>query len=222
MLHVMIDLETWGTKPGCDIRSIGAVVFDPLTGMLGNDPESYFARGDTFYAATENLRGIMRLPMRDEIPDKNGKVFVPIDDDECATYPLTRDPETVQWWNDQTDNAKAAFENPIDLKEACYNFGVWLGEINGEATNMSDSGLRIWANDPHFDVSIFQAVYEAVKLPLPWHYRAPRSVRTICDLAGFTKDDYCKFGEPHNALHDAIAQAMTVCKAYERLGLATE
>lgn len=26
--HIMVDLETWGTSPGSDIRSIGAVVFD--------------------------------------------------------------------------------------------------------------------------------------------------------------------------------------------------
>ncbi len=38
----MLDLETWGTNLGCDIRSIGAVVFDPLTGEIGND----------FYVAT--------------------------------------------------------------------------------------------------------------------------------------------------------------------------
>lgn len=32
---VMIDLETWGTRPGCAIRSIGAVCFDPNTDELG-------------------------------------------------------------------------------------------------------------------------------------------------------------------------------------------
>lgn len=32
MKHVMLDLETWGTTPGSDIRSIGAVVFDFDTG----------------------------------------------------------------------------------------------------------------------------------------------------------------------------------------------
>jgi len=32
--HVMIDLETMGTKPGCPIVSIGAVVFDPRYGEL--------------------------------------------------------------------------------------------------------------------------------------------------------------------------------------------
>ncbi len=29
MNNVMLDLETWGTRPGCAIRSIGACMFDP-------------------------------------------------------------------------------------------------------------------------------------------------------------------------------------------------
>lgn len=36
-IHVMVDLETWGTAPGCAIRSIGAVQFCPVTGRLGNE-----------------------------------------------------------------------------------------------------------------------------------------------------------------------------------------
>lgn len=36
---VMIDLETWGTKPGCAIRSIGAVLFNPYG--EGIDAEFY-------------------------------------------------------------------------------------------------------------------------------------------------------------------------------------
>lgn len=31
----MLDLETWGTKPGCIIRSIGAVIFDPKSDEIG-------------------------------------------------------------------------------------------------------------------------------------------------------------------------------------------
>ena len=34
MNHVMLDLETLGTKPGCVILSIGACVFDPRTGPI--------------------------------------------------------------------------------------------------------------------------------------------------------------------------------------------
>jgi hypothetical protein len=29
MSDIMLDLETWGTRPGCAIRAIGACVFDP-------------------------------------------------------------------------------------------------------------------------------------------------------------------------------------------------
>lgn len=35
MKHVMLDLETMGTSPGCAIVSIGAVQFDLATGALG-------------------------------------------------------------------------------------------------------------------------------------------------------------------------------------------
>ncbi len=37
MKHIMIDLETLGTKPGCVVLSIGAVTFDPYTGKLGEE-----------------------------------------------------------------------------------------------------------------------------------------------------------------------------------------
>lgn len=37
--HVMLDLETLGTRPGCAILSIGAVEFNPASGKLG--PEFY-------------------------------------------------------------------------------------------------------------------------------------------------------------------------------------
>jgi 3' exoribonuclease, RNase T-like len=40
MPHLMLDLETWGTRPGCAIRSIGAAMFDPA----GEGPI-----GETFY-----------------------------------------------------------------------------------------------------------------------------------------------------------------------------
>ena len=35
MANIMFDLETFGTKPGSVLRSIGAVVFDPETGAMG-------------------------------------------------------------------------------------------------------------------------------------------------------------------------------------------
>lgn len=51
--HVMIDIETLGTKPGCVVLSIGACVFDPATGETARTfetsicPESSGAKGLT-------------------------------------------------------------------------------------------------------------------------------------------------------------------------------
>lgn len=35
MNHVMLDLETMGKNPGCPVMSIGACLFDPMTGEIG-------------------------------------------------------------------------------------------------------------------------------------------------------------------------------------------
>lgn len=201
-ISIMLDLETWGKRPGCDIRSIGAVVFDPTRKKVYHDewPEP----DRTFYvAADQKIFDIDDAPGVYNIDHFwTGEGYV--------KYPLTRDPETVKWWSEQSEAAQAAFDNPVELREALGQFATWLSQYED---------IKLWANDPHFDVSILQAAYHAVGLDEPWHYRAPRSMKTVTDLAGLTRDDYCDYGDEHNALHDAIAQAMTVCKAYERLGL---
>lgn len=201
-MHISLDLETWGKRAGCDIRSIGATVFNSTSVNL---------RGDsTFYIATDNPCGRMR----------NG-IFEPglaSGDEDYLKYPLHRDPETVKWWNEQTAEAQAAFVTPVDLREACRKFTDWLCEIANGSPNALAS-IRIWANGPQFDIAILEAAYFAVGLPVPWHYRAPRDFRTIVEAAGFGRDDYIKYGEAHNALDDAISQAMTIRNAFIKLGI---
>lgn len=206
MTHIMLDIETWGKTPGSDIRSIGAVVFDPVECWIHGGLDGQF------YVATDNPAGRMR----------NGifETHLATGAEDYRKYPLTRDPETVKWWSEQSAEAQAAFADPVELPDALWKFGHWLGEVMGEATNMSDSPLRLWANDPHFDVSILDAVYRALGLPVPWHYRAPRSMRTVVDLAGMTREEFEQFntGTAHNALDDAMAQAKIVCECYKRIG----
>lgn len=101
MKHIMLDLETWGLIPGSDIRSIGAVVFDPVAGTLG----------DEFYVATEN-----------KYWDDGGYC----ESGGWMKWPLTRDPGTEKWWGDQSPEAQAAFENPTALNQALAAFHDWL------------------------------------------------------------------------------------------------
>lgn len=218
--HIMLDLETWGTEPGCDIRSIGACVFDPVAGTVverlkgHNTPE-----GDgTFYIACDNP------------PTIDGE------DDRYLTYPLHRDPRTVQWWSEQSDEAQAAFADPVDLREALVRFTDWLDDVllpparpDGRIEWIDAlmpweyTTLRLWSHGAHFDSPILAAAYRAVGLPVPWHYRAPRDTRTAFDMAGI--DDHSAWlkqhpgplGIPHHALDDAICQARAVCGAYQRV-----
>lgn len=46
MNHVMIDLETYGTKAGCVLRSIGAVFFNPEDGTFGEEFYANFTYED--------------------------------------------------------------------------------------------------------------------------------------------------------------------------------
>ena len=217
-VHISLDLETWGTRPGCDIRSIGACVFDPVTGTystrLGshNTPEGE----STFYIACDNpqdtphgWRDALGLPPR--------------------KYPLHRDPQTVQWWSEQSDEAQAAFDNPVDLREALWQFGDWLHTILDRNLSYPDGAhrlnddIRLWSHGPAFDPPILAEAYRAVGLPVPWHYRAPRDTRTLFDVAGI--EDHSAWlaqhsGEArvqHHALSDAICQARAVCGAWGRV-----
>ena len=57
-MHVMLDLETLGTEADCPVLSIGAVVFDPKTGVMGKEfyevlhLEEQFAMGRKLSADT--------------------------------------------------------------------------------------------------------------------------------------------------------------------------
>lgn len=212
MTSVMLDLETWGTTPGSDIRSIGAVVFDPIAGTLG----------ETFYQNVENPH-VAGVDVK-----QNGFGF----DDTSGVwrrFKLTRDPKTVQWWSEQSEEARAALtKDVVDLDEGLIGFGIWLNYVlmvhHGFAKPGFDphTHLRIWAHGPTFDVSLLGHVYTVCGAPIPWHYRAPRDTRTILEAAGMDPVyGIPKNGTWHNALDDAKNQALAVIEAYGKLGLST-
>jgi hypothetical protein len=175
----MVDLETWGTTPGCDIRSIGAVVFDPIAGTLGEE----------FYV---NVSG-------------------------GEHYDLVRDPSTVAWWAQQSDEAQSALlSNVKPLVTGVVDFHLWW---NIQSAGQSDY-VRFWAHGPHFDEQILAAVFRAVgACSIPWNYRAPRDLRTMLEAVNMDpKTGIPDFGTAHNALDDAKAQALGVIEGVPSVG----
>lgn len=172
MSHVSTDLETLGKRPGCVIRSIGAVVFDP--------------RGEGVGAG----------------------FYVNVSRESCERHGLTVDPETEAWWAKQSDAAKAALEgDQLDLVEALDQLtAFWV----------AFAGRKVWGHGSTFDVAILDAAYLAIGREPPWKFWDVRDTRTAFDLA-FVKPDRAA-GVHHTALDDAINQALTVQRAYSRLG----
>lgn len=212
-IDVSFDSETWGTEPGCDIRSIGACLFYPKDGLICHDgTNAHVGWHAPFYQALYN-------PVLEQDPT------ISIE----RTYPLTRDPNTVQWWSEQSAEAQAAFTDPMELRQGLILFGGWLRGLSGDTYDPADHDRRfpddrnLWSHGSAFDPPIIAAAYRACGLPVPWHYRAPRDTRTCFDMAGV--DDHSAWlaltpgplGIPHHALDDAICQARAVCAAYRRL-----
>lgn len=105
MNHIMIDLETIGTRPGSAILTIGAVRFDPATDNLGDiiDPRM-LPEDRAFYRRIE--RG------------------------SCTALGLTEDADTLAWWGRQSTEARQeAFDadprHPI--AEVMAAFTHWCG-----------------------------------------------------------------------------------------------
>lgn len=85
--HMMVDIETLGTKPGSVILSIGAVAFSPY-------------HGDLLSNAIDN----------------NRKFSCRIDLQSAMDYGLTIDSSTLLWWMKQSDQARyKAFEDGESL-----------------------------------------------------------------------------------------------------------
>lgn len=127
--------------------------------------------------------------------------YVNIDPKTCAAAGLTKDPETVAWWQRQSQQAKdALIVNRVPLRTALEQFSEWLddcGPLNGR---------KVWGNGPSFDNAILGHAYMVCGLPQPWPFWGERCFRTIKGMYS-TIPMVTRTGVHHNALDDAIYQA---------------
>lgn len=176
MTHCMLDLETWGTRPGCSIRSIGAVIFDPWQSGLGAE----------FYAN--------------------------VDGESCSSAGLTVDPDTAEWWESQSPEARAHLRGTRRTLDYALTLVSAFWRANG--------ATFIWGHGASFDPPILEACFRAVGTPVPWKFWDIRDTRTLFDLANVSLKDFPRAGTHHNALDDAKHQALAVQAAYKKLGIA--
>lgn len=146
-----------------------------------------------------------------EFSDKLGKEFyVSISRDSCDQAGLFEDQDTLDWWNQQSEEAKTVFTEPkISLHLALTLFADWLSML-GQREN-----IRIWGNGAAFDNSIIIALYRIMGIDLPWNYNGDMCFRTLKALV--PNAPYERIGTYHNALDDAKTQAAHAIKLLEAL-----
>lgn len=127
----------------------------------------------------------------------------------CQRVGLTLDANTVGWWLQQSDAARAelvAFETE-PLPSVLGWFASWWRRQQGQF---------IWGHGANFDEPLLSAAFRAAHVEVPWRYSDARCTRTIFALTGEKPNR--EQGTHHNALHDARAQAEAVIRAYRKLG----
>lgn len=128
-----------------------------------------------------------------------------------------RDCKTLEWWEQQSDEARKVLTQK-DREPVLYA----LGRLH-EFVNKSDPE-GIWALGPHFDIAAIEHLCVTYGVPVPWHYRLPRDLRTV--RSQFMKKfpagnfDHIKSegGVAHNALDDAVWQARALIHMNQQLG----
>jgi hypothetical protein len=166
VMHIMLDVETLGVRPGHIVLSAALVRFSD-------------------FASTA----------------------IGLDTTEQATLGLLTDPSTLEWWQGQSEAARAAaFGAPVPLRTGLQHIADWL------AWARAGGELTLWCHGASFDAPMLEEVYRRTDISCPWSYRDLRDTRTLFDLAGISLRDFSNGGD-HIALADAEAQTRAAIEA---------
>ena len=136
-------------------------------------------------------------------------LYIRIDKQSCADVGLKIDPDTVDWWLNQEDNARKEFLRNDDRKE--------LAEALRRLSIFIPKDSKVWSNGSTFDLIILRSAYKACKLKLPWEFYNERDVRTLSDLIPTIKENEPFVGTKHHPLWDCFHQIKYCSKVYQQL-----
>ncbi|WP_392989730.1 3'-5' exonuclease [Serratia ureilytica] len=130
------------------------------------------------------------------------------------------DGNTIKWWLKQSSEARAelvAEDAPLAW-EALTKLHAFIEE-NAFPNNLKL--LQVWGNGASFDCVLLRAAFGRADLEIPWQWWNDRDVRTVVEMGralGFDPKRGNSFkGERHNALDDAVHQALYVSEIWQRL-----
>lgn len=136
-----------------------------------------------------------------------------------VSYGREIDPKTVDWWLQQSEEARAVFRaNPDAPDLVLAQFSHYLGQICG-AAGSPPFDVELWGYGSDFDNIVLGSLYTALGLQRPWTYRNNRCYRTLLNIAKGLIEVPARTGVHHNALDDARYQAQCAAIYLKRLGV---
>lgn len=142
-------------------------------------------------------------PFSDEIIDE---LYFKIDLDDQDKLGREIDLNTLDWW---------AKQDPKIMEEAFSpNDRIPVIEAMDKFHKFAWGCDKFWSHGATFDLVILEDLYRQLNKPLPWSYWQLRDTRTLFDLG---HDPDMPKGNKHDALQDAIRQAVGVQNVFSQL-----
>lgn len=131
--------------------------------------------------------------------------------ESCMELGLRPSASTISWWMQQSAEARSIFTPNVGLPlpNVLDNFTDWWGSRPDE----------IWGNSISFDGGILKDAYRVCKKEVPWAFWKERCYRTMKSLPAVQDVSFERIGTHHNALDDALSQALHLREIYKALGL---
>lgn len=142
------------------------------------------------------------------------RFYAVINQASCIDAGLKTDPNTVKWWEGQSEDARKVLTESIDMTASAQLFSTLQ-----MLSRFVKEDMRVWSNGAAFDQPLLDVAYNAVGLPLPWKYWNSRCYRTITNLHPNRKEMEPQTVLAHNALEDAIWQAKHMVAIVQDLGI---
>jgi len=156
--------------------------------------------------------GAVRFTWEEGIVDRYYQV---IDPANAGSFNLTAEAETVAWWMQQDEAARAVFasgQDKVDVERALACLNRWSKGWHGIEFS------TVYGNSPAFDLSILEEIYSRCYQNPFWTYQQERCVRTELEMykrvgvnvpavRRVVKDGVARGMVKHHALADAEYEA---------------
>jgi exodeoxyribonuclease VIII len=135
--------------------------------------------------------------------------YAEINQGSSERHGLRADMSTLNWWAVQGVEARDVLirthEGGYPLPEALLDFAVWL-----------PMDTLVWGNGASFDNAILAQCYRAIGAEPPWKFGHDRCYRTLKSIGPYVPFE--RTGTFHNALDDAMSQAIHASTILKRMG----